>query len=85
MDKETIKRIINNSTWNSPEKKNIYRFANGNILSINDENHSNYSINSYNNKIKLKLGPEKIYYIEYVNDFMLKLSDSKESFRIIPE
>jgi len=85
MDKETIKRIINNSTWNSPEKKNIYRFANGNILSINDENHSNYSINSYNNKIKLKLGPEKIYNIEYVNDFMLKLSDSKESFRIIPE
>jgi len=85
MDKETIKRIINNSTWNSPEKKNIYMFANGNILSINDENHSNYSINSYNNKIKLKLGPEKIYNIEYVNDFMLKLSDSKESFRIIPE
>ena len=85
MDKETIKRIINNSTWNSPEKKNIYRFANGNILSINDENHSNYSINSYNNKIKLKLGPEKIYYIEYVNDFKLILYNNSESFSIMPD
>jgi hypothetical protein len=85
MERETIERMITNSTWNSPEKKTVYKFVDGNILSINGKNHSHYSINSGNDKIELKLSPEKTYNIEYVNDFILKLSNNNESFRIMPD
>jgi hypothetical protein len=85
MDKKTIKCMINDSTWKCIEKKTVYKFFNGNSLSINGKNHSHYSINSKNDEIELKLGLEKKYNIEYVNDFILKLKNDKESFFITPE
>jgi hypothetical protein len=85
MDKETIKCMINNSTWNCPEKKVVYKFVSGNIVSVNDKSHLHYSINLHNDKIELQIGSEKIYNIEYVNDFILKLYNANESFRIMPE
>jgi len=82
---ETIKCMTNNSTWVDNENKNIYKFFNNNDLAINGKNHSHYSINSSYNKIELQMGLGKKYNIEYVNDFILKLSNRNESFRIMPE
>ncbi len=77
--------MINDSTWKSIDKKTVYKFFNGNSLSINGKNHSHYSINSRNDKLELQLGLEKKYNIEYVNDFILKLKNDNESFCITPE
>ena len=85
MDINVIKCMIIDSTWNSPEKKVVYKFGNGNELSINGKNHLKYSINFNNNNIELQLGSEKKYNIEYVNDFVLKLYNNNESFRIMPD
>jgi len=85
MDKKIIKCMINDSTWKSIDKKTVYKFFNGNSLSINGKNHSHYSINSRNDKLELQLGLEKKYNIEYVNDFILKLKNDNESFCITPE
>jgi hypothetical protein len=85
MDIETIKCMIDNSTWNSHEKKAIYEFVNGSSLSINGKNQLQYSINSCNDRIELQIGSEKKYNIEYINDFVLKLYNSNESFMIMPE
>jgi hypothetical protein len=85
MDKETIKYMINNSTWKNPAKKTVYKFANENALSINGENHLHYSIHSRNDKIELLIDSAKCYNIEYVNDFTLKLYNNNESFIIMPE
>ena len=84
MDKKIIKCMLNDSTWKCLEKKTVYKFFNGNSLSINGKNHSHYSINSRKDKLELKLGLEKIYNIEYVDDFKLKLNNDNESFSIAP-
>ena len=85
MDKNIIKCMLNDSTWKSIEKKEVYKFFNGNSLSINGKNHSHYSVNSNNDEIELQLGLEKRYNIEYVNDFLLKLKNDKDSYYITPE
>ena len=77
--------MITDSTWKCVEKKTVYKFFNGNSLSINGKNHSYYSINSQNDKLELHLGLGKIYNIEYVNDFNLKLKNDNESFAITPD
>lgn len=82
---ETIKCMLNNSTWVSPEIKSVYSFVSGCEMYINGQNFFHYSINLHNDKIELKIGTEKKYNIEYVNDFILKLYNSTESFRIMPE
>ena len=85
MDKETITCMLNNSIWNCPEKKAIYKFVEGNILFVNGKNHFQYSINSHKDKIELQIGSEKTYNIEFVNDFILRVFNNNESFRIMPE
>jgi len=85
MDKETICNMIINSTWKNHEKSNIYKFITGNMLSINGRNNLQYSVNINIDKIELLMGSEKRYYVEYVNDFTLKLYNNDESFNIMPE
>ena len=83
--KKTIKCMINNSTWISHEKNTVYRFINNSHLSINGKNHLRYSINTCNNYIEIQLGSQEKYQIEYVNDFILKIFNTNESFNIMPE
>lgn len=77
--------MINNSTWYSYEKKCSYEFMSNNKLSINGVNHRHYSINSNNNKVELLISSGVKYNIEYVNDFVLKLYNKDEAFRLMPE
>jgi len=85
MDKEIIKSMLSNSTWENPEKNIVYKFSGGNILSINGKNHSTYSINAKNDKIELSINAANNFIIEFVDDFTLKLSNKNESFIISPE
>jgi hypothetical protein len=85
MNIETIHGMINNSTWTDKASKRVYRFANGKDLSINGKNHLEYSLNTLDNKIILELGSEKKYFVDYVNDFNLWLSNGEEKFKIMPE
>jgi hypothetical protein len=84
-DIEIIKCMINNSTWKSPEKNIVYKFNNNKELLINGNNHLQYSLKTNNEKIELQIGHEKKYEIEYINDFVLKLHNGIESFRIMPD
>jgi hypothetical protein len=85
MEKQIIKSMLNDSTWKSPEKKDFYKFVNGDVLLVNGKDQFSYSIDSQNNKIVLQLGSEKTYSIEYVDDFNLKIFNNIESFSITPD
>ncbi|NJO91880.1 MAG: hypothetical protein HC831_25130 [Chloroflexia bacterium] len=85
MNKNTIERMLNNSSWINPEEKIVYKFINAGFLSINGAEYLPYSINSVNNRIVLQIGTDKSYNVEFVNDFILRLYNNKESFRITPE
>lgn len=85
MDVEIIKCMISDSTWNSPDKKAVYNFINDNNLSINGRNLIKYSLKANNDNIILQIGSEKKYNVKYINDFVLELHNSNESFRLIPE
>jgi hypothetical protein len=84
MDKILIERILNNSIWINPENKIVYKFSNDGVLSIEGGEYFPYSINSSNDYTELQIGAKKRYNIEYVNDFILRLHNSKENFRITP-
>lgn len=85
MDIKTIQCMLNNSTWFSPEKRVVYSFSGGDNISINGNPHFHYTINSHNDNIEIQIGYEKKYKIEYINDFILKLHNSTDSFRLMPE
>jgi hypothetical protein len=85
MDLDIIQGMINDSVWKNPDNEIIYQFANGKDLSINGKEPLSYKITFKDNKIQLLIGLEKSYNIEYINDFILKLCNTTESFRIMPE
>lgn len=85
MNIETIKSMINESTWTNTESKSVYRFSSGNHLSINGKDDLQYSLNVSENKVVLELGSKKKYFIEYVNDFILNLYNGEERFSIMPD
>jgi len=85
MNIETIKSMINNSTWIRIENMTVYNFVNENVILINGKSHLPYSLNLQNDKIKLQIGTECLYNIEFVNDFKLRLFNNSESFSIIPD
>lgn len=84
MEIEIIKGMINNSTWVNPENQTIYKFTGKNELYINGENHMRYLLKRCNNQVVIKLGSQKKYFVEYVNDFKLEIYNDKEIFRITP-
>jgi hypothetical protein len=84
MSFETIKGMINNSTWIDPENNNIYRFLSNDKLSINGKDFVQYSLNRNEDQIILKVSTEQKYCIEYVNDFHLRIYNNEKKFRIIP-
>lgn len=84
MNIEIIFQMINNSTWTSSNNKYVYNFINGRDLSINGQNHQEYSLNISDDKIILQLGSSYTYYVEYINDFNLHLYNAQERFKIMP-
>lgn len=85
MNAETIKSMIQYSTWNSQENMSVYNFISENVISINGKSHLPYSLNLQNDKIELQIGTECLYNIEYVNDFKLRLFNNSKSFSIMPD
>jgi hypothetical protein len=85
MNINTINSLINNSSWTDFENRIVYNFSNGKDLEINGQNHLNYLIRCANNEIKIQLGEEKTYSVEYVNDFNIKLHNGKETIRLMPD
>jgi hypothetical protein len=85
METKIIKNMVNNSTWINPDAKIVYKFINDSVLSIDGVENLPYSINSVSDKIVLQIGTDKSYNVEFVNDFILRLYNNKESFRITPE
>jgi hypothetical protein len=85
MEKQIIESMLYDSTWESPEKKDFYKFVNGNILIVNGKDQFSYSIKSQNNKIVLQMSSKETFTIEFVNDFILNIFNNSESFRIIPD
>ena len=84
MDTNIIKGMINDSTWTNPDNSNVYKFSKGRELAINGKNHLQYSLHSLENKTVLKLDKHGQYYVDYVNDFILKLYNDSEIFSITP-
>jgi hypothetical protein len=80
-----IRDVINNSTWVNRETKMTLRFSNGKDLAINGKNHMVYSLKSIADKTIIKLGYEKSYYVDFINDFTLSLYNQQEQFQITPE
>ena len=85
MNAETIKTIVNNSTWNSIENMTVYNFVSENAISINGKSQIPYSLNLHNDKLELQIGADCLYNIEFVNDFKLRLYNKSESFNIMPD
>ena len=85
MNAEIIKKMVNNSTWNSIENMTVYNFVSENEISINGKSHIPYSLNLQNDKLELQIGTECLYNIEFVNDFKLRLYNNNESFSIMPD
>lgn len=85
MNIETIKWMINDSTWRDSENWTLYKFTNGKDLSINGKTHLNYAIKTDEGKIMMLMGAEKQYTVEYVNDFVLRLCNQTEQLKLIPE
>jgi len=84
MKTEIIKSLINKPTWVNPENQTIYKFSSKNELYINGENHLRYLLKRCNNQIVIKLGSQKRYFVEYVNDFNLQIYNDEEIFKITP-
>lgn len=81
---ETIKGMINNSTWIDPKSKDIYEFSVNNNLFINGQNHQRYILKNFKNQIVIELGSKHKYFVEYINDFNLQIHNNEEMFTIIP-
>jgi hypothetical protein len=85
MNIETIRKVINNSTWVSNENNTIFEFSNGKDLSINGKNHLQYSLSFADNRVVIQMGVIRKYYVDFINDFTLCLYNDNEKFRISPE
>jgi hypothetical protein len=80
-----IRNLINDSTWVRKETNTTLQFSNGKDLAINGQNHMVYSLKSVDNKTIIQLDKERVYYIDFVNDFTLSLHNQHEQFQINPE
>jgi hypothetical protein len=84
MNRTIIEGMINNSTWTNPDNNKIYKFSNGRELAINGKNHLQYSLQSLENKTVLNLENQGLFYVDYINDFNLKLYNDTEIFSLTP-
>ena len=84
MDTQTLKEMINNSTWVSLNDNKVFKFSNNREVEINGINQLNYTLQSRNNTTILSIDNEGNYTVDYLNDFNLKLYNEAEQFYITP-
>jgi hypothetical protein len=81
---DTIRKMIDDSTWRSTDQKYIYTFITGNKLMVNDKKHFAYYLRSVNKRVQIQLGSDKKYSVEYIDDFTLDFINENGRVRLMP-
>ncbi|HEY4786263.1 MAG TPA: hypothetical protein VIH57_09440 [Bacteroidales bacterium] len=85
INRETIRKMINDSTWINNENSTLFTFSNDKDCSLNGKNHLYYSLSNVDSRIVIQIGADKSYYVDYINDFSLCFYNDNERFRITLE